>query len=167
VSMVSDPVAAIDWRQRAAEITIDEGIFVGGERRAAINSTTKVLRSARDGSKLVDLAWAQAADADAAVVAARNAFDHGSWPQLHPRDLGRILQDFASLIEQHRHEVDLGTAHRVSRALRVGTVRVSCYEEGNMAVPFGGVRLSGFGRDKSRHALEEYTYFETRWIRYA
>jgi gamma-glutamyl-gamma-aminobutyraldehyde dehydrogenase len=62
---------------------------------------------------------------------------------------------------------DLGTAHRVSRALRAGTVWVNCYEEGDMAVPFGGVKLSGFGRDKSRHALEEYTYFKTTWIRYA
>jgi hypothetical protein len=26
--------------------------------------------------------------------------------------------------------------------------------------------LSGFGRDKSRHALEEYTYLKTTWIRY-
>jgi gamma-glutamyl-gamma-aminobutyraldehyde dehydrogenase len=62
---------------------------------------------------------------------------------------------------------DLGTAHRVSRALRAGTVWVNCYEEGDMAVPFGGVKLSGFGRDKSRHALEEYTYLKTTWIRYA
>jgi gamma-glutamyl-gamma-aminobutyraldehyde dehydrogenase len=61
---------------------------------------------------------------------------------------------------------DLGTAHRVSRALRAGVVWVNCYEEGDMAVPFGGVKLSGFGRDKSRHALEEYTYFKTTWIRY-
>ena len=30
---------------------------------------------------------------------------------------------------------DLGTAHRVSRALRAGTVWVNCYEEGDMAVP--------------------------------
>ena len=44
---------------------------------------------------------------------------------------------------------DLGTAHRVSRALRAGTVWVNCYEEGDMTVPFGGVKLSGFGRDKS------------------
>jgi gamma-glutamyl-gamma-aminobutyraldehyde dehydrogenase len=61
---------------------------------------------------------------------------------------------------------DLGTAHRVSRALRAGTVWVNCYEEGDMAVPFGGVKLSGFGRDKSRHAMEEYTYLKTTWIRY-
>ena len=62
---------------------------------------------------------------------------------------------------------DLGTAHRVSRALRAGTVWVNCYEEGDMAVPFGGVKLSGFGRDKSRHALDEYTSLKTTWIRYA
>jgi gamma-glutamyl-gamma-aminobutyraldehyde dehydrogenase len=62
---------------------------------------------------------------------------------------------------------DLGTAHRVSRALRAGTVWVNCYEEGDMNVPFGGVKLSGFGRDKSRHALDEYTDLKTTWIRYA
>jgi 4-(gamma-glutamylamino)butanal dehydrogenase len=118
VSMVSDPVAAVDWRQRAAEITIDEGIFVGGERRAAINGTTKVVRSARDGSRLVELAWAQAADADAAVAAARNAFDHGPWPQLHPRDRGRILQDFASLIEQHCDEVALLISLEMGKPIR-------------------------------------------------
>ena len=49
---------------------------------------------------------------------------------------------------------DLGKAHRISRALRAGTVWVNCYEEGDMNVPFGGVKLSGFGRDKSRHALD-------------
>jgi gamma-glutamyl-gamma-aminobutyraldehyde dehydrogenase len=59
---------------------------------------------------------------------------------------------------------DLGRAHRVSRALRAGTVWVNCYEEGDMSVPFGGVKLSGSGRDKSRHALDEYTDLKTTWI---
>jgi gamma-glutamyl-gamma-aminobutyraldehyde dehydrogenase len=61
---------------------------------------------------------------------------------------------------------DLGTAHRVSRRLRAGTVWVNCYEEGDLSVPFGGVKLSGFGRDKSRHALDEYTDLKTTWIKY-
>jgi gamma-glutamyl-gamma-aminobutyraldehyde dehydrogenase len=59
---------------------------------------------------------------------------------------------------------DLGRAHRVSRRLRAGTVWVNCYEEGDMTVPFGGVKLSGAGRDKSRHALDEYTDLKTTWI---
>jgi len=33
-------------------------------------------------------------------------------------------------------------------------------------VPFGGVKLSGFGRDKSRHALAEYSDLKTTWISY-
>jgi acyl-CoA reductase-like NAD-dependent aldehyde dehydrogenase len=61
---------------------------------------------------------------------------------------------------------DLGAAHRVARRLKAGTVWVNCYEEGDLSVPFGGVKLSGFGRDKSRHALEEYSDLKTTWIHY-
>ncbi|TFE37114.1 aldehyde dehydrogenase [Streptomyces sp. ICN441] len=59
---------------------------------------------------------------------------------------------------------DLTTAHRVSRALRAGTVWVNCYEEGDMSVPFGGVKQSGDGRAKSAHALDDYTELKTTWI---
>jgi len=61
---------------------------------------------------------------------------------------------------------NLGAAHRISRALKAGTVWVNCYEEGDMNVPFGGVKLSGSGRDKSRHAMDEYTDLKTTWINY-
>ncbi|MEU8827649.1 aldehyde dehydrogenase [Streptomyces sp. NPDC048636] len=60
---------------------------------------------------------------------------------------------------------DLTTAHRVSRALRAGTVWVNCYEEGDLTVPFGGMKQSGNGRDKSVHAMEKYTELKTTWIR--
>nr|WP_225953549.1 aldehyde dehydrogenase [Kibdelosporangium phytohabitans] len=59
---------------------------------------------------------------------------------------------------------DLSTAHTVSRALRAGTVWVNCYEEGDLTVPFGGMKQSGNGRDKSLHALEKYTELKTTWI---
>ena len=59
---------------------------------------------------------------------------------------------------------DVGTAHRVSRALKAGTVWVNCYEEGDMSVPFGGFKQSGNGRDKSVHALEKYTELKTTWL---
>ena len=61
---------------------------------------------------------------------------------------------------------NLGAAYRISRALKAGTVWVNCYEEGDMNVPFGGVKLSGSGRDKSRHAMDEYTDLKTTWINY-
>ncbi|MFF1261160.1 aldehyde dehydrogenase [Streptomyces sp. NPDC058321] len=59
---------------------------------------------------------------------------------------------------------DLSTAHQVSRALKAGTVWVNCYEEGDLTVPFGGMKESGNGRDKSAHALEKYTELKTTWI---
>ncbi len=59
---------------------------------------------------------------------------------------------------------DLNKAHRASRALRAGTVWVNCFDHGSMAVPFGGFKQSGFGRDKSLHALEKYTQLKTTWF---
>lgn len=59
---------------------------------------------------------------------------------------------------------DLSRARRVSKALRMGTVWVNCYEEGDLTVPFGGVKQSGFGSDKSLHAMDKFTDLKTTWI---
>lgn len=58
----------------------------------------------------------------------------------------------------------LGRAHRVSRRLRAGLVWVNCYFDGDISVPFGGVKQSGFGRDKSLHALDKYSDLKSTWI---
>jgi gamma-glutamyl-gamma-aminobutyraldehyde dehydrogenase len=60
---------------------------------------------------------------------------------------------------------DLNRAHRVSRALRAGTVHVNQYDDDDITVPFGGYKQSGNGRDKSLHALEKYTELKTTWLR--
>jgi acyl-CoA reductase-like NAD-dependent aldehyde dehydrogenase len=59
---------------------------------------------------------------------------------------------------------DLNCAHRLARELRAGTVWVNCFEEGDMTVPFGGFGQSGFGRDKSLHALDKYTDLKATWV---
>ena len=56
-------------------------------------------------------------------------------------------------------------AHRVARALRAGTVHVNQYDEDDITVPFGGVKQSGNGRDKSLHAFDKYTELKTTWLR--
>ena len=57
---------------------------------------------------------------------------------------------------------DISQAHRMARAIRAGTVWVNCYDPtGDMTIPFGGFKQSGFGRDKSLHALEKYTELKT------
>ncbi|MDI6023270.1 aldehyde dehydrogenase family protein [Leucobacter sp. UT-8R-CII-1-4] len=59
---------------------------------------------------------------------------------------------------------NLTKAHELSRKLRSGVVWVNCFEEGDMTIPFGGVKGSGFGRDKSLHAIEKFTDLKTTWI---
>jgi gamma-glutamyl-gamma-aminobutyraldehyde dehydrogenase len=56
-------------------------------------------------------------------------------------------------------------AHRYARAIQAGTVSVNCYGEGDIATPFGGYKLSGFGgRDNSLQAHEQYSETKTIWI---
>ena len=59
----------------------------------------------------------------------------------------------------------LDRAHRVARALKAGTVHVNSYDEDDITVPFGGVKQSGNGRDKSLHAFDKYTELKTTWLR--
>ena len=59
---------------------------------------------------------------------------------------------------------NLGRAHRVSRLLESGMVWVNTWGDGDTTVPFGGVKASGNGRDKSWHALEKYTELKNTWI---
>jgi aldehyde dehydrogenase (NAD+)/gamma-glutamyl-gamma-aminobutyraldehyde dehydrogenase len=61
---------------------------------------------------------------------------------------------------------DLGRAHRVSEGLVAGTVSVNTVDALGLTTPFGGFRQSGFGRDLSRHALDNYTDWKTTWFQH-
>ncbi|MFC3395371.1 aldehyde dehydrogenase [Brenneria rubrifaciens] len=62
---------------------------------------------------------------------------------------------------------DLSQAHRVARRLNSGMVWVNCYADGAITMPFGGRKQSGFGRDKSVHALDKYTDPKSTWVQLA
>jgi acyl-CoA reductase-like NAD-dependent aldehyde dehydrogenase len=59
---------------------------------------------------------------------------------------------------------DIGLAHRTAAALRAGTVWINSFDAADLTVPFGGFKQSGFGRDKSLHALEQYEQLKTTWV---
>jgi acyl-CoA reductase-like NAD-dependent aldehyde dehydrogenase len=59
---------------------------------------------------------------------------------------------------------DVGRAHRMARALRAGMVWVNTYNFFDPAVPFGGMKESGFGRDLGKQALDNYTELKSVWI---
>jgi phenylacetaldehyde dehydrogenase len=52
---------------------------------------------------------------------------------------------------------DIGKAHRLARKLQAGTVWVNCYNVFDAALPFGGYKESGWGREMGAQALELYT----------
>ncbi len=59
---------------------------------------------------------------------------------------------------------DVKKAHQVSRMLKAGTVWINTYGLMDAALPFGGYKASGFGRELGAHAIEHYTEMKTVWL---
>jgi aldehyde dehydrogenase (NAD+) len=59
---------------------------------------------------------------------------------------------------------DVKKAHMVSRRLKAGTVWINTYGLMDAALPFGGYKSSGFGRELGAHAIEHYTELKTVWL---
>ncbi|MEU3611860.1 aldehyde dehydrogenase family protein [Streptomyces sp. NPDC006872] len=85
---------------------IDPGrLFIGGQwREAADGARTEVVDPSR-GTVVTTVAEAGAADVDAAVRAARAAFDSGAWSGLSGRERGRILLRIAELIRAEADDI--------------------------------------------------------------
>ncbi|HEV2594580.1 MAG TPA: aldehyde dehydrogenase family protein [Sphingomicrobium sp.] len=60
----------------------------------------------------------------------------------------------------------LARAHRVARALAVGSVTINGVDSQSEAAAFGGYKQSGIGREHSLHAFDQYTNLKTTFIHY-
>ena len=78
------------------------------------------------------------------VVARANATEYGLSAAVFTRDLAR--------------------AHRVTARLQAGTCWINHYNITPIELPFGGVKLSGLGRENSRHAIEHYTQLKSVYV---
>lgn len=52
---------------------------------------------------------------------------------------------------------DITKAHALSARIRAGTTWINCYNVFDAALPFGGYKESGWGREMGKHAMEMYT----------
>ncbi len=59
---------------------------------------------------------------------------------------------------------DIKKAHRIARRVKAGTVWVNTISTTDNAVPFGGYKSSGFGRELGRAAIDLYTETKTVWV---
>ena len=62
---------------------------------------------------------------------------------------------------------DVSKAHRLAKAIRAGSVWINCYQAMDPAVPFGGYKMSGYGRESGIQQLDEYLNVKAVWIRTA
>ena len=59
---------------------------------------------------------------------------------------------------------DLGKANKVAAGLRAGSVWINCYQMLDPAVPFGGYKMSGYGRESGPEHIEEFLNTKAIWV---
>jgi aldehyde dehydrogenase (NAD+) len=60
---------------------------------------------------------------------------------------------------------DVSKAHKLARSIRAGSVWINCYQAMDPAVPFGGYKMSGYGRESGQQHVEEYLNVKAVWIK--
>ena len=118
----------------------DKGYFVEPTVFADVRPTDRIVKEEIFGPVVV----AQKFSTEEEVVAAANDSEYGLAGGVWTTDVGR--------------------AHRVSAAMRTGTVWVNTYGAFDPAAPFGGYKQSGWGREMGHEALNHYTEVKTVWI---
>ena len=95
-------------------------LFIGGRWQSAASGATFASHDPATGAVIGQLARGAAADVDAAVAAARQAFEQGPWPAMTPLQRSQILWRIADLIEANIDELaELETLDQ-GKALYVG-----------------------------------------------
>ncbi len=59
---------------------------------------------------------------------------------------------------------DVARAHRVAAGIQAGTVYVNTYGMFDPAVPYGGFKMSGFGKELGEESLDSYLQSKTVWV---
>jgi aldehyde dehydrogenase (NAD+) len=60
---------------------------------------------------------------------------------------------------------DLSTAHTMAAGMNSGVIWVNCFGMFDPAVPFGGVKMSGWGNEQGGQSLDEYLNVKSVWMR--
>ena len=114
------------WHERASALKIDGRAFIDGQRVWARSEQRFDDLSPVDGRNLGPVARCDSADVDAAVAAARAAFEDRRWAGKSPAQRKRVLIKFADLVQKYGAELalletlDMGKPIKYSQSVDVG-----------------------------------------------
>jgi 4-guanidinobutyraldehyde dehydrogenase/NAD-dependent aldehyde dehydrogenase len=104
---MTDALTAATWHSRAKSLRPAAQAFINGRYVNALSGETFDCLSPIDGRQLAKVASTDSADVDAAVAAARAAFEKGSWAHMAPARRKRVLLRFSELLLKHAEELAL------------------------------------------------------------
>jgi acyl-CoA reductase-like NAD-dependent aldehyde dehydrogenase len=101
-----------------SQISWPTRLFIDGEWRDSLSGRSWTVTNPATGQPLADVALADVRDVDAAVQAARNAFDHGEWPRMDPLLRGRLIYRLAERIRENLDDLALTDTLNVGKPIR-------------------------------------------------
>ena len=96
-----------DWKGRIGGLSYRNQAFIGGKFTASLTGKTFDCVNPATGQVLTQVAACEQADVDAAVKAARAAFEKGTWANMAPAQRKRIMLKLADLMMKNREELAL------------------------------------------------------------
>ena len=145
------PLVSAKQAERVASFVADAkaagATVVGGDRQGHAFVSPAIVTDVTPGMPIVreevfgPVLVAQSYDDLDEVTAAANDSDYGLAASIWTRSLSH--------------------AHRLSGAIQAGTVWINCHAMYDAALPIGGLKQSGWGRDSGRQALDSYLEWKT------
>jgi len=102
---MGDLLSKAEYAALAKDISLPSKAFINGAFKSSISGKTFATNNPATGDFLTDVAACSSEDVDFAVSNAKEAFEDGRWRSISPRERKAILLKFASLLENHQHEL--------------------------------------------------------------
>jgi betaine-aldehyde dehydrogenase len=134
--------------------------LISNQETNGSSKTFIVRKSSADGQPVAEFAEGTVADAQAAILAARKAFDAGPWPRMSGIERGDFLLQLASKIRQHKERLAVIEAEEVGKPIRYarsdieGAASLTTYAAG-LAAQVHGESYANLGSQKHGYILRE------------